>query len=146
MGKLKTIVGISILNFFLIASLVIIVSSIKGQRSVVTAEVNTDLYNVTQAQADPLIAEQQLVPSITPALEATSIPVATNTPIPVKKPTAKPPSNRCIIVIQGVKYDVTDFRNIHSGGNIFKCGTDMTNIFFGQHNSSTLSAMAKYRI
>lgn len=47
-------------------------------------------------------------------------------------------SNRCIVTVEGQKYDVTDFRLLHSGGDIFVCGTDMTNTFFGQHNQEIL--------
>lgn len=62
--------------------------------------------------------------------------VPTPTPAPVKP--APVVSNRCIVTIESQKYDVTDFRKIHSGGDIFVCGTDMTNTFFGQHNARLL--------
>ena len=54
--------------------------------------------------------------------------------------------SRCIISIDGSRYDVTVFRNIHSGGNIFQCGADMSAIFHGQHPDSYLQRIAQYRI
>jgi len=54
--------------------------------------------------------------------------------------------NRCIVTVDGVKYDVTQFRNQHSGGDIFQCGTDMSAIFHGQHSNSYLQKMQQYRI
>ena len=65
-------------------------------------------------------------------------------PAPTPAPTPKP--QNCIITIDGVSYDVTAFRKIHSGGDIFKCGTDMTAVFYSQHSSQTLKAMQKYRL
>ena len=54
--------------------------------------------------------------------------------------------NRCIVTIDGGRYDVSQFRNLHSGGDIFQCGTDMSAIFHGQHDSSYLSRMSQYKI
>lgn len=68
---------------------------------------------------------------------------------PASQPTSPPAptaDNRCIIVVSGSRYDVTQFRNMHSGGNIFSCGADMTATFWGQHNQATLDRMAQYRI
>ena len=66
---------------------------------------------------------------------------------PTFTPTASPtPDSRCIISINGVSYDVTQFRFIHDGGDIFTCGKDMTSVFFGQHDTQTLQKMEKYRL
>lgn len=60
---------------------------------------------------------------------------------------AKPTTNnRCIIVIDGLQYDITDFRNLHSGGNVFTCGTDMSSVFHNRHSNSFLSWMKQYQI
>ncbi len=62
-------------------------------------------------------------------------------------PPAPPVDNRCIVVISGSRYDVTQLRQTHSGGDIFQCGTDMTQIFFSQHNQQLLdNQMAQYKI
>lgn len=54
-------------------------------------------------------------------------------------------NERCIITIQGNKYDVTDFRKIHPGGDIFVCGSDMTETFVNQHGMD-LKRIEKYRV
>jgi cytochrome b involved in lipid metabolism len=45
---------------------------------------------------------------------------------------------RCIITIDGTKYNVTDYRYQHPGGDVFQCGTDMSVAFHNQHNPRTL--------
>lgn len=63
------------------------------------------------------------------------------------RPTARPtPDPRCIITIDNNRYNVTDFRNMHSGGDIFACGTDMSSIFHQQHSQRFLDFMQQYRI
>ncbi|MCA9375056.1 hypothetical protein KC622_01855 [Candidatus Dojkabacteria bacterium] len=55
--------------------------------------------------------------------------------------------NSCIITIQGHQYDVTQLRRTHSGGDIFICGTDMTQTFFSMHNSQLLNGqMQRYLV
>jgi cytochrome b involved in lipid metabolism len=56
------------------------------------------------------------------------------------------PDSRCIIIIDGKKYDVTLYRNQHSGGDIFNCGTDMSNIFHGKHGQRYLQMMQQYAL
>lgn len=51
----------------------------------------------------------------------------------------------CIITISGKSYDVTTLQNSHSGGNVFKCGTDMTALYNGKHGTG-LNRMAPYLI
>lgn len=48
--------------------------------------------------------------------------------------------NRCIVTIQGRDYDVTDLKGTHSGGDIFLCGTDMTDVFFSMHDLELLNS------
>lgn len=43
----------------------------------------------------------------------------------------------CIITVSGNKYDVTNFRYVHEGGNVFKCGEDMTEVFKKAHGGYT---------
>ena len=52
----------------------------------------------------------------------------------------------CIITVRGEKYNVKDFRNMHKGGNIFKCDTDMTEAFNNQHGERELQKMQKYLV
>ncbi len=52
---------------------------------------------------------------------------------------------KCIITIQGGNYDVTEFRYKHDGGNVFKCGQDMTQAFQGEHKGY-LPMIAKFKV
>lgn len=65
---------------------------------------------------------------------------------PAPQPTAAPAPVGCIITIDGGRYDVTQFRNQHSGGDIFNCGTDMSSIFWGRHGQSQFNRMQQYKI
>lgn len=60
-----------------------------------------------------------------------------------KKPNT---NNKCIIVIDGGQYDVSVFRNLHLGGDVFACGTDMSTIFHQQHSDRFLNQMQGYKI
>lgn len=99
------------------------------------------------ATSPPVQASPPAVDTSTPTLA----PVDTSTPPPAPPPptpvpSVPPPSARCIITISGGQYDVTDFRNIHSGGNVFQCGTDMTAVFLSRHPASYLSKMSQYKV
>ncbi|HXK52828.1 hypothetical protein H6802_01670 [Candidatus Nomurabacteria bacterium] len=52
----------------------------------------------------------------------------------------------CIITINSQKYDVTNFKDLHSGGDIFECNTDMTAVFNSQHGRGILRQMEKFKI
>ncbi len=52
---------------------------------------------------------------------------------------------RCIITIQGGNYDVTEFKSQHTGGDIFKCGEDMTKSFAGKHKGY-LPMIEKFKV
>ncbi len=68
-------------------------------------------------------------------------PTVTQPPAP-----AAVPISGCIITIDGGSYDITNFRNQHSGGNIFSCGSDMSSSFWGKHGQSQFNKMQQYRI
>ncbi len=53
---------------------------------------------------------------------------------------------KCVIIVRGEKYDVSDFRNKHKGGNIFKCNEDMTEAFNKQHGDKQFKDLQKYKI
>lgn len=55
-------------------------------------------------------------------------------------------TNSCIVTVDGVRYDITNFKNMHSGGDVFSCGSDMSATFWNQHSQKQLSQMQKYRI
>lgn len=69
-----------------------------------------------------------------------TIPIVT---ILAAKPTV---DNRCIIVVDGIRFDITKYRYQHSGGDIFQCGTDMSTIFHDRHPNSFLRRISQYQI
>lgn len=57
-----------------------------------------------------------------------------------------PEGEKCVITVRGDKYDVTEFLNEHPGGNIFKCGEDMTKAFNKQHGEKQFRELQKYKV
>ena len=53
---------------------------------------------------------------------------------------------QCIITIDGAKYDVTTYRNQHEGGDVFVCGSDMSEAFHNQHPDSFLKKISRYKV
>lgn len=51
----------------------------------------------------------------------------------------------CIITVDAKQYDVTPLRNTHTGGDIFVCGTDMSDTFHKQHGDR-LKMIEKYLV
>ena len=72
--------------------------------------------------------------------------VTTTAPIVTTAMTIPTIDSRCTITVDGVKYDISQYQSQHSGGNIFQCGTDMSNVFHGQHSNRYLKQMQQYRI
>lgn len=107
--------------------------------------------NTKQSQFDTLQNRDDTVASlpqkspVNSSKPSTVVPTPSTPPIPTT-PTKPTPDNRCLIQIYGVVYNVTEFRHIHSGGDIFQCGTDMTAVFRQQHSDSYLQQIQKYRI
>ena len=54
-------------------------------------------------------------------------------------------TERCIVTVDGSKYDLTEFRYVHGGGNIFICGSDMTARFNGHHGLD-YARLAPYKV
>jgi cytochrome b involved in lipid metabolism len=57
--------------------------------------------------------------------------------------TQKATTTGCIVTIFGTTYDVTSLRGSHPGGDIFKCGTDMSNSYKSEHGTN-VSMLQKY--
>jgi cytochrome b involved in lipid metabolism len=59
-----------------------------------------------------------------------------------------PQDQRCVITISEKKYDVTMFKDVHPGGNVFKCGQDMTQAFNKQHgkNQKVLNTLKNFLV
>jgi hypothetical protein len=80
-------------------------------------------------------------------LKPSTEPSVTGTTSPATVPaTAQTTSGSCLITVDGQKYDVTIFRNQHSGGDVFNCGTDMSTVFHDKHNQRYLQMMAPYKL
>ena len=88
--------------------------------------------------------------ALMPTTKDTTPTPASTEPTPVLEtiptPSIDPYAGRCVITINSQKYDVTDFRTKHPGGDVFNCGTNMTSIFYGQHDDKILKQMEKYKI
>jgi hypothetical protein len=57
------------------------------------------------------------------------------TPTPSIAQKEIPVEERCFITLNSKLYDVTEFKTEHEGGNIFVCGTDMTEQFKDEHKN-----------
>jgi hypothetical protein len=145
MKNLDKMVTIVFVNFFLILLILLGLKNYDQIKALVTG--------VSVTPTVEQLAELGLTPSVAMAPTATNVPPSQAASVVVPKPTATPKpvvpqptkDTRCIIIVSGARYNVTQLRNTHSGGNIFKCGADMTAVYKGQHGSST-SLIARYRI
>lgn len=125
----------------------IILSSLTSVATISKVLARNGLLTATDSRTN-IQEVEVLEPTSVPTKIPTSIPIAraTSTPRPSAVPTAvitpKPTSapisnsNLCIITLQGQQYNVTSLRSTHSGGDIFKCGTDMTAVYQGKHGIS----------
>lgn len=137
---IKKLFLVSLLNFVCIVG-VIFVYGVFGTK---TVDKPTE---PSQVQIT-LTPETNLAVTLTQKLTPTRpiVSPTTSTPTIVTTPTIDPLAGKCLVYIDETRYDVSDFRNLHDGGDIFQCGTDMSNIFHGQHPVSMLSKMSKYKI
>lgn len=55
-------------------------------------------------------------------------------------------AQKCIIVVDGNKYDVSTFRDRHEGGNVFVCDSDMSVAFHNQHSNKFLGKIERYKV
>ena len=139
MKVIKTTVLITILNLISVAS-VIYFRPLFSRGQTVSHAVSSE------QTPTPTVPPRVLSKSQTPQKTKSTLSTATPQLTPTPTPTTDTLSLRCLIVIDGVRYDLTDFRKIHSGGDIFVCGSDMSAQFHGQHSESYLSSLDRYRI
>ncbi len=155
MSWVKNIVFIALLNFVTIVIIVTTASLIQSPKSMSAPEsiptaTPAGIPNIDQeAQSKNGSFGQPPQPSFFPA--NTNIPIVitespSSQPSVSQTPTTAPQSERCIITLDGSKYDITIFQNIHSGGNVFTCGSDQSQLFHDQHPDSFLDKLAKYKI
>jgi len=101
--------------------------------------------NVTEINPTITNLPTQL-PTHIPTVLPTVLPTAKLIPTKKVVPTVVVSSNnQCIIVVAGQQYNVTTLQSTHSGGNIFQCGTDMTNVYQRQHGNG-LSLIQRYLV
>ena len=82
----------------------------------------------------------------TPASTGTAATSSTVPSTTTTAPSSPAIDTRCIVTVSGNRYDVTVYKTQHSGGDIFKCGTDMTSAFYSQHGAGKLNQMSKYLV
>lgn len=80
-------------------------------------------------------------PSPLPTHPAAQAKLTTNTSASVS--TSGSTGSSCIVTLFGKQYDVSPLQTSHTGGNIFQCGTDMTNTYKAQHGTD-LTRMQPY--
>lgn len=90
--------------------------------------------------AKPKVAKPVTKPAVPTQATAAPAAQAEHPPTPAPKPTG------CVIQIDGVRYEITSLRRTHSGGDIFQCGTDMSQVFWSRHNQQILQRMEQYKI
>lgn len=148
MKFLRVAISISLLNFVFIALAVYSASSISALRKVTQTEKEISVLQDINLSS-PTPTNTPRITTVNVAKTTTKAPTRTASPT-IKTPSPTPPStpvvNRCVIIIDGSKYDVTDFRSIHKGGDIFKCSTDMTQVFYSQHDKPFLSKIESMRV
>lgn len=170
MKLLKIYISIALVNVFCVVSVVNFGSPLKQQIfSAFEARIEQTGVSVTPTGGVSVVPSMtpkpvkkrvvRVVRKTTPTLSgnattdqqkaATKEVQANTTDQPAANPTSAPPppqDTRCIIGIDGSQYDVTAYRSMHPGGDIFTCGADMSATFWSQHGSGTLNKMAKYRL
>ncbi|KKS06817.1 hypothetical protein A3K01_03630 [candidate division WWE3 bacterium RIFOXYD1_FULL_43_17] len=145
----KILTKVILVNLLVVAAMlgVIIVRGSKDDAG--TGEVTTLLADIEVLKNDISQLEEIYSSTSSPVEPQTPVveekPVVVTAPVPVKA--APPPvDNRCLITVKGSQYDVTAYRKRHPGGDIFKCGSDMTSAFNDQHSSGTLKKMQQYLV
>lgn len=140
----KSLFIISIINFSFLVAILFFYSGGSPVSSSVTPVVS------------PTIAIPFLQPTVTTAAappkplvatpKVTSTPAPTAIPTVASTPTSNPLAGKCLIYIDGTRYDVTRFRNQHSGGDVFTCGADLSQLFHDRHSNRFLNIMAQFKI
>lgn len=116
--------------------------------------INDDQDQAGERGNDENSRENEATESAAPnnASESLITPIITRNPLPTPtfmiasgslQANSQTNTNQCIITLFGNRYDVTSLRKTHSGGDIFKCGTDMTTVYQGRHGTN-LARMQPY--
>lgn len=146
MSFIKTAFIIALINFFGVVSIVAIAPLIKNERE--TESVEDSIPVAPDNKVISPTVTSTTTPTLTTTVSKKTVPSPTTASTPTPNPTltTDPLAGKCLIYINGTRFNVSEFKVIHGGGDIFQCGTDMTEVFKGQHPDSYLSQMEKYRI
>jgi cytochrome b involved in lipid metabolism len=136
----KMLKKIILVNLIVIVSVVLVLAMKNTQTPNNVSVVNTSKEDTVETKIEK-DDEEDIKVTATQSNQTIGV---NTTPTPT--PVAVVPDNRCIVTVSGNRYDVTTYRNKHSGGDIFNCGTDMTSIFNSQHSTSFLKQVAKYLV
>lgn len=145
MNYLKTAVSISLINFFLL-SIPFILAHFLKESSAPTLAYQTQIQPTSTTIPSPLPSSPitptpvLVKPKITPQLTTESPAPLTQTPA---NPSTSAVNDQCLVTIDGMKYNVAELRKTHSGGDVFQCGTDMTQIFYSRHDKSYLGKLQR---
>ncbi|MCA9386101.1 hypothetical protein KC717_05630 [Candidatus Dojkabacteria bacterium] len=117
MKSIKRLITISLLNFVVIMSLTITFDTIIRKRENTQSLQNNE---VQTGSEDPIVGS-----------------------VDTSQTSVKTPD--CLVKIDSDLYDVGPLKSTHSGGDIFQCNTDMTTIFYNQHDKRLKDTqMAQY--
>lgn len=132
MNFLGKIIALTLLNFFLILIFVYIYNKL--------SQLETKILTTSKIISEKENKKISISPTRTIVFNS---PVEQNAPEPATSPVDL---SKCIIRIDSQQYNVTELRETHSGGDVFKCGTDMTSAFYSRHDASYLLMMEQYKI
>lgn len=118
-----------------------LVAALSFSMQYITPVINNQLNNDAQSTSE--LTTPTVQSTTTPTVTAKPTVAATKKASPTAVP--KPKVATCIITVNGSRYNVQALRKTHSGGDIFKCGTDMTTVFRNMHGTN-YSLIAKYKI
>jgi hypothetical protein len=136
MKNLHLLISASLVNLVFIIGIISFAQPAKPEgQSEIKIDLTSPTPNISTTPTRQIIRKTVIV-TITPSSKPPVAPVVNNST----------QNASCIVSVDGVRYDVTQVRIIHSGGDIFKCGVDMTKDFWDQHNAGILAQMAKYKI
>lgn len=141
MKTIKTLVAIAMVNSLLVFGFVFADAKLNKKAGIEQTRPITESPSITVTimptrTPTPVVKKESQTNTPTPTTKPTTAPTVAETPAPT-------PDNRCIVSIDGVRYDVSSLRSTHTGGDIFQCGTDMTAIFYGQHDKSFLGKLIR---
>jgi len=139
MKLIKTLFVLSLINFVLILNIVASVK-IAGKFSETEQIKATQTQSPTQTETEDLPTPSVATTKTEPVVKPITAPAFTTTPTPTEQTIG------CLIIIDGVSYDIKNFISQHGGGDVFVCGSDMSSAFHDQHPDSYLEKIAKYKI